>query len=528
MTTHRHPRPILIGADIELANFILGLDRPDGSGYEASRALLREFDGISGVAAGASRSRYDDPQDWGRKFLTNGGAVYIDMDHLEVCTPEVTNAFDHVAAWHAALRLVEAARLRAVATLPPGQDLVVLANTSDGHGNSFGSHLNFLIPRKTWNAIFYHKALYLPFLASYQVSSMIFTGQGKVGAEHRRPGTAYQISQRADFYEMLAGPQTTIHRPIVNGRDEPHADANQWARLHVICYDSNLCPVACLLKAGVLQIVLAMLQHGEVSTDLILDDPISAALFYSHDPTLQFRARTANGKRRTAVEHQLAFIERADRFVSAGSCDGLVHRADEIMSLWRETVLQLEARDWTALAPRLDWVLKRTLIEQAMEHSKNPALDWYSTQVKFLDHLYADSDRSKGLFWACLSNGQVQSIVSDEQIEHFERHPPHDTRAWTRAMLLRAAGDDVTEVNWNYVRIRTWNRGYACREWTLDLDDPHGFTAARMQTHLTGTHELEDLLETLSGMNGRLLIDDAPPESNEYLPDDGKLLMKEN
>lgn len=523
--THLQRRSILVGADAELANFILGLDRPDGSGHEASRALLREFDGISGVAVDAGRSRADDFQDWGRKFLTNGGAVYIDMDHLEICTPEVTNAYDFVAAWHGALRLAEAARRLAEAKLPPGQDLVVLANSSDGHGNSFGSHLNFSIPRRTWNAIFYRKAIYLPFLASYLVSSMVFAGQGKVGAEHDRPDADYQISQRADFYEMLSGPQTTIHRPIVNGRDEPHADADQWARLHVICYDSNLCHVACLLKVGVLQIVLAMLQHDDVSADLILDDPVQAAVSYSHDPTLQVRARTASGKRLTTVEHQLALLERADRFVTAGSCDGLVHRADEILAMWKDVVRQLESRDWAALAPRLDWVLKKTFIEQAIDG--NPKFDLQSPQIKYLDHLYANTDRSKGLFWTALDEGRVQTVASQERIDRFSLHPPDDTRAWTRAMLLRAAGHSVTEVNWSYVRVRTWNGGFACREWALELNDPHDFTAARMQAHPASPHATEEFLENISGLSGRSLTIDEPPKQDEAPPVGGKRLIKE-
>ena len=168
--------------------------------------------------------------------------------------------------------------------LPPGQRIHVLVNNSDGLGHSYGAHLNFLIHRKTFENLFQRKMHFMLWLASYQVSSIVITGQGKVGSENNRDPVEFQLSQRADFFEMLTGLQTTHHRPLINERDEPlcgplwrNGSADRpWARLHVIFYDANLSHVACYLKFGILQIILAMIAAGRVNPRLILEDPVHA------------------------------------------------------------------------------------------------------------------------------------------------------------------------------------------------------------------------------------------------------------
>src|SRR2546425_10889079 len=211
--------PKLCGADVELGNFIVGLDQTGGTGPAASRALLREIDGLPGAPVfGPSLSRWggwksgDDalasprygynPQDWGRKYLpSNGGCCYIDLDHLELCLPEVLSAYDHAACWHAMLRIARAALEKANEKLPERKQIQVLVNNSDGRGNSYGSHLNFLITRRAWDNIFRRKIHYMLYLAAFQASSIVYIGQGKVGSENGAPDVVFQISQRADFFE---------------------------------------------------------------------------------------------------------------------------------------------------------------------------------------------------------------------------------------------------------------------------------------------------------------------------------------
>ena len=297
----------LVGADFELGNFVLGLPRSEGSGAEAARALLRQIDGVpasrtrqlgfwrgGGLAEGSSASHgagWSDTQDQGRKFLReNGGCAYIDLDHLELCIPEVLSAHDCVAATFAMLRIAQQAAQRANAELPDGQTIQVLVNNSDGRSNSYGSHLNFLLTREAWNDILRRKPHYLQLLASHQASSLVYTGQGKVGSENGRPEVRYQLSQRADFVEMLSGPQTTYDRPLVNSRDESLCGGcRELARLHVIFFDNTLCHTASLLKVGTLQIVLAMLEAQAADRELLVEDPVAAVHTWSHDPSLRAR-----------------------------------------------------------------------------------------------------------------------------------------------------------------------------------------------------------------------------------------------
>ncbi len=280
----------LLGADVELGNFIQGAAPPTGAA--ASRLMLSQIPGVA-------RNYVHWAQDSHRRFLwSNGGCAYCDLDHAEFPIPEVTSASDFVAVWHATLRLARSAMLEANLQLPAGQRLQVLVNNSDGTGHSYGSHCNVLITRRAFDNLFGRKLQHLLFLAAHQVSSIVYTGQGKVGAENGAPAVPYQLSQRADFFETLSGLQTTFHRPVVNTRDEPlcgpfagmDATAKDLARLHVIFYDSNLCHVACYLKAGALQIVTAMIEAEEIDVRLILDDPVEAVLQWSHDPSLRPRA----------------------------------------------------------------------------------------------------------------------------------------------------------------------------------------------------------------------------------------------
>ena len=485
-----HARPFQVpkvcGADMELGNFIVGADGNYDTCHAAARTLLRQISGQTRSLRSWNTPRdtadgstyysdwYDDDdgdrgrghrgtgddgydaQDWGRKYLrTNGGCAYIDLGHLEVCTPEVASAYDFIAATHAMLRIARQAKEDAEKTLPAGQRIQVLANNTDGQNNSYGSHLNLLTTQQTWKNIFHRRMHYMLFLATYQVSSIVFAGAGKVGSENGITGVPYQISARADFFETLVGQQTTYHRPIVNSRDEALCGSpgrsptrarsgEGLARLHVILYDHTLCHVATLLKVGVMQIILAMIECERIDPSLISDDPISALMAFSHDPTLRCRARTVGGKSLTAVELQFRFLEEASRFVAGGGCEGVVPPARDILALWCDTLTKLRAaslnRDVAALAPlapRLDWVLKLFILRRAME--QHPELSWDSPQIKHMDQLYASLDPQEGLYWGYERAGFTERLIADARIEQFVHDPPADTRAWGRAMLLRHA-----------------------------------------------------------------------------------------
>lgn len=528
MTAFSGPRfPKLCGADIELGNFVLGTSYSD-TGALASRALLAEIDGLprahggGRAVSGGSWSSYScargqgedrasamptawDPQDWGRKFLpSNGGCVYIDLDHLELCLPEVLSAWDHVAAWHAMLRIARQAMNAANARLPEGRSIQVLVNNSDGHGHSYGSHLNFLIARRTWENVIRRKPHYLGWLASFQVSSIVYTGQGKVGSENGAPPAPFQISQRADFLQTLAGPQTTFDRPIVNSRDEtlcgPRGyplDGDGPARLHVIFFDNTLAHVSCLLKVGVMQLVLAMLEGEAVSPSLILDDPLEALAGYSHDPTLQSRARLAAGGELTAVELQFQFLGEARRFAAAGGFDGVVPRAPEILDLWEDTLRRLRAADWVGLAGRLDWVMKLMLLRRAI--TRRPSLAWDSPEIRHLDQVYASLDPD-GLYWTYERSGFAARLVAEEHVLRLCAEPPADTRAWTRAMLLRTAQPEwVESVDWDSISFRVRDGGYWPWRRSLGMNNPLALTAAEVAPLFPAADRFADLLDAIEG-----------------------------
>jgi len=540
--THQDALPKLCGSDVELANFILGA-RTHNTCRPAAQLLLGEFEGVwhaswsrkfsrGGGFSSSGQSQFN-AQDWGRKFLpNNGGCAYIDLDHLELPLPEVRSARDYVAAWHAMLRLARDAMSSAAEKLEPGLRLQVLANNSDGLGHSYGSHLNVLISRRAFDNIFHRKLHHMLYLAAYQVSSIIFTGQGKVGSENDRPAVDYQIAQRADFFETLTGLQTTYNRPLVNSRNEALCGTfgrrrgwrrdDELARLHVIFYDSNLCHVASYLKMGVLQIILAMIEQDRVNPTLLLDDPVEAVLRYSHDPELQRRAPLAGGEQLTAAELQLRFFDEAQKFVADGRCKGIVTEAEEILRTWGDVLEKLRTRRFDELAGSLDWVLKRHLLERAL--GGRPGLTWQSPELKHLDHLYSSIDPDDGLYWACERSGVAETLVSDADIERLVHEPPEDTRAWGRAMLLRLAGDEgVSYVDWDEIRFELPGPYGWPTYRTLPMPDPLGMTKADLEHLLDGGRTLEEVLEALSTCDGSAFASSFKGGASLHYSDDETL-----
>jgi proteasome accessory factor A len=521
--------PKILGADVELGNFVEGIDTKNGTGRTAARLLLRETGGVPadggsppatwGTYAGASHDERvgraqplpeGDPQDWGRRFLpSNAGSIYVDLDHLELAQSETRSAFDFVAHARAMLSIAGEALDRANRRMPAGCRVVALANCSDGLDHSYGAHVNVLVSRAAWENICVRKPHYLAYLAAFQTSSIVYTGAGKVGSENGRPDVAYQISQRADFVETLVGDQTTYRRPIVNARDEPLCGPRSWrpsqagadlARLHVIFYDHTLAQVGTLLKGGTLQIIGAMLEAGAVNAALALDDPLEALIAWSHDPGLTARARTVGGEGVSAVELQFRFLGEAKRFAHAGGLDDIVPRAAEILTLWEDTLVKLRARDWAALARRLDWVLKHQILHRAM--ARRRSLEWTSPELKHLDQVYASLDPREGLFWAHERDGLLDRVVTDEAIAHAVQEPPDDTRAWTRAHLLRLAGEDgIDRVDWDSVCIklpREGGSGHWLPRRTIDLPHPARATAAEHGALFDGEPDLDRIATALA------------------------------
>ncbi len=372
------------------------------------------------------------------KTLVNVARYYVDHAHPEYSCPEVTSPHELVVHERAGERIVEISRREACAQLPSDTQMLVHKNNSDHKGNSYGSHENYLMDRRTsFKQIVEHL---LPFFASRQV----YAGAGKVGSENRAHPCEYQLSQRADFFETEVALDTMVKRPIINTRDEPHADREKYRRLHVIVGDSNMSEYTIWLRQGATAIVLAMIEDGAIDKDLALRDPVRGIKEISHDPTLRRTVELQNGRKLNGVQLQREFLELAIRYTERKP---LADWAPEIVREWGVVLDALE-RDPYELADRIDWVIKKSLIERFMERK---GIDWRSPQAQMMDLQYHDLRPDKGLYYVLERQGQVRRVVTDEEIQRAITEPPEDTRAYFRGQCLKRYGNEVFGVNWDSI-----------------------------------------------------------------------------
>ncbi len=372
------------------------------------------------------------------KTLVNGARFYVDHAHPEYSCPEVTNARDLVIHEKAGERIVEMARQEANALLPDGSVMLIYKNNSDRKGNSYGAHENYLMDRTT--AFKQIVEDLMPFFVTRQV----YTGAGKVGSENRGPHCDFQISQRSDFFETEVALDTMVKRPIINTRDEPHADREKYRRLHVICGDSNLSEYTIYLRTGATSLVLSMIEDGAIKRDLSLRDPVRSIKETSYDPTCTKELQLDDGKRLTAVQIQAEYLEMALDYVAAHGADPITK---DILSKW-EHVIDCLGRDPMELNQQIDWVMKKSLIEQFMDRK---SIGWDAPQVHMLDLQYHDLRPEKGLYYILERQGRAERIVTDEEISAAILEPPNDTRAYFRGECLKRYGAAVFGVNWDSI-----------------------------------------------------------------------------
>jgi proteasome accessory factor A len=372
------------------------------------------------------------------KTLINGARYYVDHAHPEYSCPEVTNARDLVIHEKAGERIVEISRREANGLLPSGARMLIYKNNSDRKGNSYGCHENYLIDRRTsFKQIVEHL---MPFFVTRQV----FAGAGKVGSENRGQPCDYQLSQRGDFFEAEVALDTMVKRPIINTRDEPHADRDKYRRLHAIVGDSNMSEYTIYLRNGVTALVLSMIEDGGINSDLALRDPVRAIKEISHDSSCKQTIQLDNGKRVTGVEVQSEYLEMALRYSNSRTIDPITK---DVLTKW-ERVLEQLARDPMELSSQIDWVIKKKLIENFMESRD---LGWQSPQVQMLDLQYHDSRPDKGLYHMLERQGRVERVVTDEEIAAAIHRPPEDTRAYFRGQCLKRYASQVFGVNWDSI-----------------------------------------------------------------------------
>tara|TARA_B100000959_G_scaffold282915_1_gene350470 strand:+ start:4535 stop:6046 length:1512 start_codon:yes stop_codon:yes gene_type:complete len=371
--------------------------------------------------------------------LTNGARYYVDHAHPELSTPECADALAAVCHDRAAELILIESMTAANAVLPDGEELVIYKNNSDGKGNSYGCHENYLMDRKTPFAKIVQHA------TTHFVTRQLFTGSGKVGCEAPwvpEGSVPFQITQRADFFEEEVGLETTLKRPIINTRDEPHADPLLYRRLHVIVGDANLCEVATFLKLGTTAIVLAMVEEEFLDPAFGIADPVRALQQVSWDTCLKQQLALVDGRTASAVDVQWELLEQAEKYIlqrGTGLIGGPV--AELVIRRWEAVLASLESRP-TDLVGVVDWISKKYLLDGLMErHGLEPG----DVRLAALDLQYHDLRPDRSLFRRV---GAEVLIAEEEAITAMEQ-PPIDTRAYFRGRCLQKWPESIVAANWD-------------------------------------------------------------------------------
>ncbi len=383
---------------------------------------------------------------WGRSsnvFLENGARLYLDVgSHPEYATPECDSIADVVAHDKAGERILEGLVKGAEERLDEEGirgEIYVFKNNTDSAGNSYGCHENYLVSR--------HKDFHrtVEVLIPFLVTRQIFLGAGKLTQTPR--GTAFSISQRADHIWEGVSSATTRSRPIINTRDEPHADAEKYRRLHVIAGDSNMSEYANFVKIGTMVALLQMIERGVVFRDLTLENPIRGIREISHDMTCARKIKLANGRELSALDIQWEYLDRAMRFARS---PGFPPEVQSAIDRWEHLLTGLE-KDPMTLDREVDWVMKYRLLERYAEVRGLPMSD---AKMSMMDLAYHDVDRKRGLYYLLENKGMTDRVVSDERVAEAVIRPPQTTRAKLRGAFIKAAKAQKRDFTVDWVHLK--------------------------------------------------------------------------
>ena len=502
--------------------------------------------------------------------MHNGARFYVDMGHPEYCTPETSNPLDLVIADKAGERIVQEAAEKV-------NGVKIYKNNSDGQGNSYGCHENYLMCRISSGEF---ANTLTPGILPFFVTRQIFSGSGKIGIEEpehfssgwtgeswslfggkKKPRTMswrsyerqrdrileemdsvsryfaeisefdevqkllaeafkkrdalgepfiYQLSQRADFFEQTIGLGTTHDRPIVNTRDEPHADRSKYMRFHVICGDANMCEFATYLKTGTTALLLDLIEDG-LLPEIDLKNPVSAIKNISGDQTRKWNVSLAKDKLSSAVEIQAAYLRIAEQVYR-----GRDEATDQILARWNST-LEALASDPMKLVGKVDWVTKLHLLNHL---SARKGVPLNHEVIKNAALQYHDTNRSESLFYFLQNRGLVERLVTDEEIEHAMHHPPRDTRAFLRAKA--SSLPYVSSVDWAGFSVRAGKQNYEVK-----LIEPFGGTEDKVGIILESNPSAPEFLRKLKGHEDVEVTRKTFWDSDKSSPSSGNNLGKQ-
>ncbi|WP_344655727.1 Pup--protein ligase [Catenulispora subtropica] len=405
---------------------------------------------------------------WGRSsnvFLRNGARLYLDVgSHPEYATPECDSVRELIVHDKAGERILEGLLADAERRLHEegiAGDVYLFKNNTDSAGNSYGCHENYLVGR---HGEFSRLAdVLIPFLVTRQ----LICGAGKVLATPR--GAVYCVSQRAEHIWEGVSSATTRSRPIINTRDEPHADAEKYRRLHVIVGDSNMSETTMLLKVGATDLVLRMIEAGTTLRDMTLENPIRAIREVSHDMTGQKKVRLANGREMSALEIQEEYFTKARDFAEKrGLRTGAV---DRILDLWERTLTAVSTGDLDLISREIDWVIKYRLIER---YRTKHNLAMSAPRVAQLDLAYHDISRNRGLYYLLEKRGMVERTATDLEIFQAKSVPPQTTRARLRGEFIKRAQEQRRDftVDWVHLKLNDQaQRTVLCKDPFRSVDE---------------------------------------------------------
>ncbi|MBI3358055.1 MAG: proteasome accessory factor PafA2 [Nitrospirae bacterium] len=415
------------------------------------------------------------------KPLSNGGRYYVDGAHPEYSTPECSDPKELVLYEKAGERILELSVEFANRRKQGEGRFSVYKNNTDHKGNSYGYHENYLVDR----SVSFEKlsSQLIPFLVTRQ----IFTGSGKVGSDVRSDFIPYQISQRADFFEVLIDLNTMVKRPIINTRDEPHADPKRFRRLHVIVGDANMSEITTYLKVGTMALVLTMIEEGREVSGVELDDAVRSIKDISRDLTVKEKVRLSRGVAWSAIEIQREYLSAAEAHFA--QCADPITR--EILERWRKVLDQLED-DPRQLTREIDWVIKLDLIESYMQRHE---CGWKDSRVAMMDLQYHDVVSDKGLYYALERGNHVERFLTPEAILAAQAAPPEGTRAYFRGTCLKKFPKDVYAASWATVLFNTDN-GVIKK---VPLMDPFKGDKERVGPIIEKAKTVEELLSLLAG-----------------------------
>jgi proteasome accessory factor A len=418
--------------------------------------------------------------------LTNGARYYVDHAHPEISTPECRNALEAVLFDRAGEEIIRSSMKLANDGLPDHSEIVIYKNNSDGKGNSYGCHENYLVSRQT------------PFtqiaqqITTHFVTRQIFCGAGKVGAEHRGIGgkganqPAFQISQRADFFEEEIGLETTLKRPIVNTRDEPHCDPTKYRRLHVIAGDANMSEVATLLKLGTTSIVLAMIEDDAFPEHLTIKDPVHAIRQVSHDTSLSACIMMTDGRMLSALQVQMEILQAANQYANRYGLEAVdASVGNDVLVRWAGVLDGLET-DPLLVANIVDWIAKKRIVDGfAQRHN----LQNDDARLKAIDLQYHDMRVDK-----CLAlRAGLDELCAKSDVMTAMINPPESTRAFFRGTVLQRWPNDVIAANWDSVVFDIPNQGLK----RIPMPEPLRGTRQMVGDVLASSRNPAELIERL-------------------------------